>query len=171
MGAHRGTVSLVKTEARQSSHPRERLWVSSQRRRSHIKRLLNRLCRAVLPVFVYLGQLPGFFFHTCPALGPSLTGVCSYFSRWIPAHRPVRAWTSPTVRWHPLLFAPQGDFLHMCGVPKIENMWPLDLLHTQGLAPFCPCHDCYSNTSTAGKVQLFTLFLAFPSPSANRSLV
>ena len=81
-------------------------------------------------------------------------------------------WTSLIMGWCPHLFAPQGDFLCMWGAPKIENMmWPLDLLHTQGLAPLCPCHDCYITMSTADKVQLFTLFLSFPSPSGNRRLV
>ena len=27
------------------------------------------------------GQLPGFFFHTCPALGPSPAGVPNFFSK------------------------------------------------------------------------------------------
>ena len=164
MGEHT-EVCLVKTEARQRSHPRGRLWASSQRRRSPVKRLLNHLYRVVLPVFVCLWLI------TCPALGPFLTSVRSFFPRWISAHRPVGAWTSLIMGCRPHLFAPQGEFQCMCGALKIENMWPLDLLHTQGLAPFCPCHDCYITIFTAGKVQLFTLFLSFPSPSGNRRLI
>ena len=60
------------------------------------------------------GQLPGFFFHTCPALGPSPTGVRNFFPRWIPPQRPMGG------PWHHILWGGAPSFL----TPK---------------EPFCAC--------------------------------
>ena len=80
------------------------------------------------------GQLSGFFFYTSPALGSSSTCVPNFFQNGFQA----RGYGIP---WHHLFwgnalsFWPLGD-MPMCSVflaPRTENMWPLDLLPTQGL--------------------------------------
>ena len=53
---------------------------------------------------------------------------------------------SPILEWYSsLLFYPKGAFSRMGNVslvPRMRNMWLLDLLLKKGLAPLCFCHKC-----------------------------
>ena len=87
------------------------------------------------------GQLHGFFFHTWLTLGPSPTCMCNSFSKYIPAQWPI-GWPWHHIWWSDklLLLIPKGAFLCLCNVslaPRMGNIRSLDLLHKQGLAPFC----------------------------------
>ena len=113
-------------------------------------------------VFVYLWPIIWFLFPhlTCPRTLPNM-GV-PLFPRWIPAQIPMGGpLASHIMGWCPLLFDAQGAFLCMCSVPspRMGNIWPLDPLLKQGLAPLCSCHDCYLKVSSEDKAWLFTLFL------------
>ena len=85
------------------------------------------------------------------------------------------ALASHIMGWCPLLFDPQGAFLHMCNVspaPRMGNVWPLDPLLKQGFVPLCSCHDCYLRAFSRDKAWLFTLFLwVLTSQRANRRQV
>ena len=52
---------------------------------------------------------------------------------------------SPILEWYSLLFDSKGAFSWMCNVflvPRMRNMWPLDLWLKKGLPPLCFCHKC-----------------------------
>ena len=111
-------------------------------RSSTVKRQLNRLYRAVLPVFAYLWPIIRFFSPhlTCPR---TLPNICEQL--WIPAQRPTGGLGSPILEWYSLLFDSKGAFSWMCNVslvPRMRNMWPLDLWLKKGLPPLCSCHKC-----------------------------
>ena len=156
---------------------RERLWASPQVRRSAVESQLSHLYKAVLlSLYLPFGQLSGFFFHTWPVLGPSLTCVGNIFSRWISAQRPMGSHISITYCGAvPSPFDPQGAFLHIWNVSpasRMENIWPPDPLLKQDLASLCYYHDCYLKESTGDKAWLFTLFqLLIPFQRANGRLV
>lgn len=80
--------------------------------------------------------------------------------------QPRGLWRGP---WHHIIwgsaprFDPQGAFLCMSSVSfsaRMGNMWPLDLLLKQGLAPLSPCHSCYIKVSLRDRAWLFTLIPA-----------
>ena len=83
----------------------------------------------------------------------------------------VGALASHIMGWYPLLFDPQGAFLHLWNVslaPRMGNIWCPDPLLKQGLAPLCCCHDCQGDTGD--KAWLFTLFvMLLPFQRANGS--
>ena len=95
------------------------------------------------------GQLSGFFFHTWPTLAPSPTCVCNFFSKLDSSPETyVGALASHIMGWCPLLFDPQGAFLHLWNVslaPRMWNIWCPDPLLKQG----------FSSVQSLSCVQLF----------------
>ena len=147
MGEHTEK-QFVKTEARQRCTPGEKgcgrppQWGGAQER----GRWVIYIGQFFLQVFVYLWPITWFLFPhlTCPRT--LLTMRAQLFSKMDSSPEAYEgALASHIMRWCSLLFDPQGAFLHMCSVslaPRMRNIWPLDPLLQQGLAPLCSCHDC-----------------------------
>ena len=155
-------------------------------RRSTVKTGLSHLCRSVLLVLCLpLGQLPAFFFHTWPTLGPSPGCAHSPQPTWVWKWR-LLGGVRLIIAWcYPLTFDPHGAFLCLCSVssvPKERGMEirSLNPLLKQGFTPLCPCRDCYLDychdyylkVFTRDKHWLFTLFVfLLPFQRANRRLI
>ena len=117
----------------------------------HHNRILHCWATGEVQIFVYLWPIISFLFPllTCPRTVPNMP--MKLFPKIYFSQRPVRGGggggclASHIMGWCPLHFYLQGAFLDMCSVslaPRIENIWPLDLVLKLGLAPFCPCHSC-----------------------------
>ena len=157
--AHRGT---VKTEARQRCTPGERGCgcppQGGVQYRGGLAIFIGQFW-----VFVYLSLIIWFLFPhlTYPS---TLSNMCmQLFPKG--DSRPetyVGALASHIMGWYPLLFDPQGAFLHLWNVslaPRMGNIWLPDSLLKQGLALLCCYHDRCLKVSTGHKAWLLTLYL------------
>ena len=149
-------------------------------RRSAVKRWWSHLYRSVLLVLCPpSGQLPGFFFHTWPPLGPSPGCAHSAWPTWVwkwrllGRARLITAWCY--THKESLCAYVVSPLSQRSGEQRSLNPFP-----KQGFAPLCPCHDCcldychdcYLKVFTRDKHWLFTLFvLLLPFRRANRRLI
>ena len=141
---------------------RERAWVFPLRRRRTVKRPLTHLHSAVLRGLCLLLASYLLSFSSPDLSWDFPQHVCATFFQ--DGFQPRGLWdhilASHIMGW-PLLFWPQGAFLHTCNVslaPRMGNMWPPDQLLRQGLAHLCFYHDGYLKVPTGDKSWLFFLF-------------
>ena len=140
---------------------RERAWVFPLRRRRTVKRPLTHLHSAVLRGLCLLLASYLLSFSSPDLSWDFPQHVCATFFQ--DGFQPRGLWRGP---WHHIIWGsppssdPQGAFLYMCSVSfsaRMGDMWSLNLLLKQGVAPLSPCHSCYMKVSLRDRAWLFTL--------------
>ena len=84
------------------------------------------------------GQLPGFFSHTWPTLGPTPGCTLTPQPRWILKWKFLGG-ARLLMAWHYLLsFEPQEAFLCMCSVSLVPKEWGAEIPESFTHTGFCP---------------------------------